>query len=318
MDPQFKPCILEKTLPVAEIRSSAFKDVIFKRLNQLARFAEVQTNLPFAYAQFLTAETCQEIRNPGQEWVVAPLVPHATRYLLMLFVHENLPRGILIGRARQTFLVSVHAPKGMYDGSLLDGQVATHNTFVAFDVLSIAGKNMCDEDYVTRMRSLPVFQPRDPHQVSSTLELQSRPFWHWQHPPAFLGDRIYILVQAAWQCGRSAKMYRLQTRPAIDFALMCEGGSLQLALRQESIEPSKRTLLAVITQYPITDSLLQLTAPHDIHGQIVEFQWSHGDQHWVPHRARRDRLMPNRISSYERALQAIRDASATSSLLNFF
>lgn len=318
--------LLEQCVPAMEVTNKQWKQTIRCRLNQLIRFPEIQTTLPLSHAQFLTSTDLPAIGSSNEEWVTARFYNRA-RYLLLLINHEQSPKAFMIRRNGEIFVVRVHAPLPLFDGTLLDGHITPHNTFVTIDALAVAGQSLCDDDYVTRMRAVPVLPQRPVTEQTTWLELQLRPFWLSQECPLSLKDqdKIFILVQSPWLNGRSIRAFRCQQSPCIDFAVLPGSptsstiDTVHLAVKEEHLEPNKRVLLPVILNYPVTTELRTIM---NINGNnmgnmnlIVEFQLI--PTGWKPLRIRTDRTNPNRKSSYDRMLQANKDSDEITKFLNF-
>lgn len=307
-----------------DVENPEAKTLARQRLNRLIHLPEIQTTLPFSHAQFLTLEKLRVmLHSPNQEWMVARFL-NRDRCLLLLMKNPD-PLALVIYRNGKMTLVKVHAPLGWFDGTLLDGHLSAHNTFMIIDVLACGGQSLCDDDYVTRMRSLLVpALPAD--SADGCLQLRMRPFWLVQDIPKSLldnpSDLIFIFIQGAWGNGRSISAFRFQRCCSIDFAVVRTPRTdafLQLAVKMDNCEPSKRILQPVVTEYAVNPCLLQLLEITNLsqltHPAIMEFQFHPKEDRWHPIRLRKDRKSPNRLSTWERAQRFIQDHAKISALL---
>ncbi len=287
-------------------------------LDAVRKLSLMSPTAPFKYPGPLpvSLERADVSRMKTQDYVVCEKTDGA-RFALVCLVHavsdgSNLKIVALVGRKGDVYLFPLqHVPKAMYQGTVLDGELAFDKhagrfTYVIFDALTVSGVSVGHLPLYDRLRvtheALTHYKahPKDPATVmiKSYVSLRA-PALVRQHLDSVaarfdVDGVVFTPTRDEVRFGRHRGLFKLKTKHTVDF-LVGRDGELQV------FDHARRSHVSVG----------KLMGPSPGVGAIVECtHMGLGDPAmdlWTLLHVRSDKTTANDVETYERTMLNMRE-----------
>lgn len=273
-----------------------------------------------AYGDRFPGATCVSIERKDfadlqmhQYWVCEKT--DGVRYLMMCTRYKDLNIIALINRNLEVFLLGINIARTLYDGTILDGEIATNKTtgqteFLIFDAISVAGESVRDMRFGERMTRVADALREAPQPSTDLVTIRGKTFFSMADFENFevhrerikesydLDGLIFTPEELPVWTFRHRKMFKWKDHHTIDF-LVAPDAKGELALHLYDSLNKKMKKAAVLRTTTSADGAV--LKANDVVECVVN------KSKWDPLFVRVDKSHPNDMETYRRTLINIRE-----------